>query len=94
MVSITRSTAPPACTMSITRRGLASFETSSSGDCAPVMVLPAARPARNASTFAVVRLYTATRYPWLAMLSTRFSPMTASPTTPMSASLMTVKAPA
>ena len=31
---MTRSTAPPACTMSITRRGLASIETSSSGDCA------------------------------------------------------------
>ena len=48
--------------MSITRRGLASFETSSSGDQAPTMEVPAARPARNASTFDVVRLYTATVY--------------------------------
>ena len=88
-MSITRSTAGPAWTMSIIRRGLASFETNSSADQAPVMVLPTARPARNASTFDVVRLYTATVYPRLAMLSTRFSPMTASPMTPMSAPLMT-----
>ena len=86
---MTRSTAScPAWTMSITRRGFASFEMNSSGDRAPTMALPAARPARNASTFEVVRLYTATVYPRLAMLSTRFSPMTASPTTPMSVVFM------
>jgi hypothetical protein len=46
---------------------------------------PAALPSMNSSTLAVVRLKTATVNPWLAMLRTRFSPMTASPIKPMSA---------
>src|SRR5208283_4040826 len=51
----------------------------------PMIDLPLARPARNASTLEVVRLNTATVNPWLAMLSTRFSPITARPISPMSA---------
>ena len=47
--------------------------------------LPLARPSTNASTFAVVRLNTATVKPWLSMFKTRFSPITARPTRPMSA---------
>src|SRR5215831_12794737 len=39
----------------------------------------------NASTLSTVRLLTATVKPRLSMLSTRFSPMTASPMSPMSA---------
>ena len=46
---------------------------------------PFPRPSTNSSTFETVRLNTATVYPRLSMFSTRFSPITARPTRPMSA---------
>ncbi len=54
------------------------------------MFLPFARPFTKSSTFEVVRLKTATVKPLLSMFRTRFSPITASPTSPMSALLISL----
>ena len=48
--------------------------------------LPLRAAGMNSSTRATVRLYTATRKPLLSMFSAKFSPITASPMRPMSAS--------
>ncbi len=82
--SITWSTAS-ALTMIMILRGALSAATSSCGDRVPTIFFPLARPSTNASTREVVRLNTATVKPWLSMFRTRFSPITARPTSPMSA---------
>ncbi len=82
---MTSSTGAPALTMIMILRGRLRLETSSCTACVPTIDLSLARPLKNASTLEVVRLNTATVKPWLAMLSTRFSPITARPMSPMSA---------
>ena len=52
---MTRSTAWPACTISITRRGFLSWASNSVGEWVPMMDWPRARPAIKASTLVVVR---------------------------------------
>ena len=52
------------------------------------MFLPLARPSTKLVTFSVLRLKTATVKPLLSIFMTRFSPITASPISPMSALLM------
>jgi hypothetical protein len=69
----------------ITFRGRFSAATNSLTERQPMIFFPRARPAKNCSTRATVRLNTATVKPWLSMFSTRFSPMTARPIRPMSA---------
>ncbi len=54
------STGAPAFTISMIRRGRLSSLTSSSMEWAPITLVPLASLARNSSTFAVVRLKTAT----------------------------------
>src|SRR3990172_3987971 len=82
--SITWSTGGPALIMRTIRRGERSAATSSAAVSAPMIVVPAAGPARNSSVRAAVRLCTTTENPWSAMLSARFCPMTARPIRPMS----------
>ena len=82
------STALPALTMIMTLRGRFRRDTNSSTEWAPRMFFPFARPFTKSSTLEVVRLKTATVKPLLSMFRTRFSPITASPTRPMSALLM------
>ena len=55
-----------------------------------MMFLPLARPLMKSSTLLVVRLKQATVKPLLSMLRIRFSPITARPTTPISALLVFV----
>jgi hypothetical protein len=81
---MTASTGAPALTMIITLRGLASVATNSERSDVAVMFLPLARPSANFCVTAVVRLKTATLKPLDSMFRTRFSPITASPTSPMS----------
>src|SRR5215471_1726441 len=71
--------------MSITRRGVFKAATSSRSECRPMIFLPAPRPFMKSSTFSTVRLLTATVKPRLSMFSTRFSPITARPISPISA---------
>ena len=82
--SIVWSTTSPALTMIITRRGVFSTLQSSSIECVPTTWVPFASSAIKSSTFDVVRLKTATLYPWSFMFRTRFCPITARPIRPMS----------
>ena len=84
------STALPALTMIMTLRGRFRRDTNSSTEWAPTMFFPFARPFTKSSTFEVVRLKAATVKPLLSMFRMRFSPITASPTRPMSALLMSL----
>ncbi len=83
--SMRSSTGLPALTISMTRRGRFSEATSSGIERVPTIFFPLPRPEVKASTLSTVRLKTATVKPRLSMLRTRFSPMTARPTRPMSA---------
>ncbi len=83
--SMNSSTAEPALTINITRRGRLSSLTSSSSEWAPMSLVPLAGPARKSSTLLTVRLKTATVKPFSSMFRTRFWPMTARPINPISA---------
>ncbi len=78
----------PAFTIIMTLRGRFSALTRSSSECVPTICFPFARPFTKSSTFEVVRLKHATVKPRLSMFRIRFSPITASPTRPMSAWLI------
>src|SRR5271170_6903900 len=82
--SIVWSTTSPAFTISITRRGSFNAAHKSFAECVPTTCVPFASSARKSFTLDVVRLNTATLYPWSFMLSTRFWPITASPIKPIS----------
>mmetsp|Transcript_46108 Transcript_46108/g.113121 ORF Transcript_46108/g.113121 Transcript_46108/m.113121 type:complete len:213 (+) Transcript_46108:173-811(+) len=86
--SMNLSTTGPAFTISITLRGFLSAFTTSSTLRHATNFLSLPRPSTNASTFDVVRLYTATVLPRDSMFSAKFSPITAKPTTQMSAVAM------
>ncbi len=79
------STACPALTIIMIFRGFSRLSASSCREYVPMMFFPLARPSTNFVTFSVVRLNTATVKPLDSMFITRFSPMTARPTRPMSA---------
>lgn len=80
------STGSPAFTISITTLGVLRLRQNSSIVPVPIMVLPLPRPcSTNSVTRATVRLNTATVKPREARLRTRFSPITARPTRPTSA---------
>ena len=88
--SMRLSTACPALTIIMIFRGLARLSANSWREYVPMMFLPLARPSTNFVTFSVVRLNTATVKPLDSMFITRFSPMTARPTRPMSAFFMSL----
>ena len=90
--SITASTAVPALTMIMIFRGFARLETNSSIDRVGKICFPDARFAANFSVTSVVRLKIETEKPLLSMLSTRFSPMTARPISPISDGFMSLRA--
>jgi hypothetical protein len=70
--------------MIIALRGRLSAPTNSSIVRAGTMFFPFALPAANFSVTSQVRLNTETVNPFDSMLSTRFSPMTARPISPIS----------
>ena len=84
------STAFPALTMIMTLRGRFRRDTNSSTERAPRMFFPLARPFTKSSTLEIVRLKAATVKPLLSMFRIRFSPITASPTSPTSALLISL----
>ncbi len=84
------STAFPALTMIMTLRGRFRRDANSSTERAPRMFLPLARPLTKSSTLETVRLKAATVKPLLSMFRIRFSPITASPTSPTSALLISL----
>ncbi len=82
--SMSSSTALPALTSMMILRGFFSEETNSSTVCAPKNFLPWPRPLMKSSTLEVVRLNTEMGKPLLSMFKAMFSPMTASPISPIS----------
>ena len=82
--SMKSSTALPALTRSITRRGDFRLAIISSIDLAPTMFVPLASLSMKSSTLDTVRLKAVTVKPWSFMLRMRFWPITASPITAMS----------
>ena len=79
------STAWPALTISMTRRGFLSRPTISSMEWAPMTLVPLASLVEESSTLETVRLKATTVNPWSFMLRIRFWPITASPITAISA---------